>query len=78
MSEPILGTYTFQPSDEEAQPEGDPVGPLSFEDAVALLITKHEAHPHEARSLLTGAARDGARDRMSALTHKGIRITYSA
>ena len=74
MSEPIRGTYTFQPSDEDAQPEGQPIGPLSFEDAVALLITEHSVHPHEARALLTGAAQD----RMSAITHKGVRITYLA
>ena len=76
-SQPILGTFMFQLSDEKAQPEGEPIGPLSFDDAVALLITDHEAHAHEARELLIGAARDGARDRMSAITRKGVRITYS-
>ncbi len=78
MSEPILGTFMLQPADQKAQAEGKPIGPLSFGDAVAALITNHEAHAHDARELLIGAARDGTRDRMSALTRRGVRITYSA
>ena len=46
MSEPILGILMLQLTDERAQLEGEPIGPLSFEDVVALLITDHEAHPH--------------------------------
>ena len=74
----IPGTFMLQPSDEKAQPVGDPVGPLSFKDTVAALIADYDASSHQAHGIVSSAARNETSDLMSDLTHKGVRITYSA
>ena len=77
-SKAILGNFMLQPSDEKAQPVGDSVGPLSFKDTVAVLIADYGASAHQACDIVTSAARNETSDLMSAVTYKGVRITYSA
>ena len=78
MSEPILGTFMLQPLSKEDETRPDPIGPLPFEDAVAVLITDYGAHPHEARELVISAAKHHQVDVMSAVTHNGVQVIYSA
>ncbi len=79
MNEPILGTFMLQMLDENDEPLiSAPTEPLSFEEAVAALITGHEAHPHIARDTVISAARNGVSTFMDSLTHQATRIVYSA
>ena len=80
MSEPIHGTFTFWPTDEERAgiPATSLLEPLSFEAAVEALITDYGAHPHMAREIVISASENKKPGFVSALIHPGIRITYSA
>lgn len=79
MSEPILGAFKLRPlSESEESSVAEPIRPLPFEETVALLINDYEAHPHAAREITISAVTNGESTLINPLTHRGVRISYSA